>query len=65
MTNNGSPWTLGVYRDMCCEYFGVNAPSTRYFDEKISKADNGRDEEVLAPESQVVALIIRLEGGHL
>ena len=65
LLSNGQPATLGTYRDTCARNLGENAPSTKYFDEKISKAIFGRDEEVLAPESQVVALIIHLEGKHL
>ena len=52
--------TLGYHRDMCAALFGADSRATAFLDEKIKTAPHGRDELVLADESQVVMLCIAL-----
>ena len=47
--------TLGFYRDMACLLNGPNSRAVKFFDAKI--AEQGRDEKVLASESQMLLLI--------
>lgn len=53
--STGQPSTLGVWRDLCAGILGADSPATEYFDRKIE--EQGRDEPVLADETQVMALI--------
>lgn len=53
--------TLGDYRDFCAG-FGENNAAVKFFDEKIKL--EGRDEPVIADESQVMALIASLLKGE-
>ena len=47
--------TLGEYRDFCAILADENSPAVSFFDDKIKK--QGRDEKVIAPESQMMILI--------
>ena len=47
--------TLGEYRDIYCALAGENSKAVAFIDKKI--AEQGRDMEVLADESQMVALL--------
>lgn len=50
------PSTLGEYRDLC-EALGVpNCQAVKFLDAKI--AEQGRDAPVLAPDSQMRALLV-------
>jgi hypothetical protein len=57
--STGQPSTLGSYLDNCTA-FGLKKAAT-YFGDLIAKAPKGRDEEVIAAESQVLYLIGELE----
>ena len=57
--STGQPSTLGTYHDLC-EAMGLTKAQS-YFEEKIYA--QGRDEPVLADESQVMSLIMNLERG--
>jgi hypothetical protein len=54
--------TLGDYREFCAIMFGDDSPATRFFDRKI--ATQGRDEKVVADESQMLLLIGSLVNGE-
>jgi len=45
------PATLGEYRDMCAALGGENCKAVKMLDDKI--AEQGRDEEVIMPDSQM------------
>jgi hypothetical protein len=47
--------TLGDYRDIAAQLGGEKCKAVAFFDEKIK--EQGRDEEVLADTSQMLALI--------
>ena len=47
--------TLGEYRDFCAMISDEDGPAVKFFDEKIKK--QGRDEKVIADETQMLALI--------
>jgi hypothetical protein len=49
------PKTLGDYRDLCAMLGGEDSKAVKFFDDKI--AQQGRDEKVLADESQMLLLI--------
>lgn len=53
--------TLGNYRDLCCSFFGEKSLQTVFIDEKIKDARDGRDEEVIADESQMMFLLVSLK----
>ena len=55
--STGQDSTLGVYRDLVATILGEASPATKYLDEKIADSPKGRDEEVLADESQMLHLI--------
>jgi len=56
--STGQPSTLGDYHDLC-KLVGFTKAQA-YFEEKIYA--QGRDDPVLADESQMLLLIARLEG---
>ena len=58
--SNGLPSTLGSYHDTC-KVLGLNK-AVAYFEEKIQL--QGRDEPVLAHETQMMNLIATLELGR-
>lgn len=52
--------TLGEYRDFCALCFGEDNAAVKFFDNKIAK--QGRNEKVIADESQMLMLIQSLQG---
>lgn len=55
-TNQMVPGTLGEYRDMCVAIAGESCQAVTFLDKRI--ADHGRDELVLAPDSQMRAVLM-------
>lgn len=55
---NPCPGTLGEYYDLCLAIGGVNCPAVKLLQEKIDRY--GRDEEVVAEDSQMRALLMPL-----
>jgi hypothetical protein len=49
------PKTLGDYRDLCAALGGEDCAAVKFLERKI--ADQGRDEEVIAPPSQMMFLL--------
>jgi hypothetical protein len=56
------PATLGEYRDPCAAIGGPACKATKFLDAKIAASPRGRDERVIAPDSQVRALLMPLLG---
>jgi len=57
------PSTLGEYRDLCAALGGADNQAVKFLDEKI--AEQGRDAEVTAPDSQMRYLLFpMLFGGN-
>lgn len=55
------PKTLGDYRDLCAALAGENSHAVKFFDDKIKQSiENGRDEKVIADESQMMFLVAEL-----
>ncbi len=63
MENEPELKTLGYHRDMCATIFGPEDPSTLFLDRKIVESPNGRDEKVIADETQMVWLCMSLHAG--
>jgi hypothetical protein len=57
---NGSPCpaTLGEYRDLVVALMGENNAAVQLLDGKIEESPNGRDEEVIQPDSQMRVLLM-------
>lgn len=60
--STGHDSTLGNYRDLSAALFGETSPQTRFLDGKIATNPNGRDEEVIAEETQMMYLLFELTG---
>jgi len=50
------PSTLGEYRDLCAAFGGEDCRAVKFLDERI--AQEGRDSEVIAPDSQMRFLLM-------
>lgn len=50
------PATLGEYRDLCAAIGGPKCKAVKFLDERIAK--DGRDEEVIAADSQMRLLLM-------
>jgi len=55
-----APETLGEYRDLCEALGGPDCQAVRFLNEKITQNPGGEDEKVIAPDSQMRALLIPL-----
>lgn len=53
---NPCPATLGEYRDFCAA-LREDCEAVRFLDKKIAEHKNGRDELVLAPDSQMRSIL--------
>jgi hypothetical protein len=53
---NECPSTLGEYRDMCAAFGGEDCKAVKFLDARI--AEQGRDELVIAPDSQMRMLLM-------
>lgn len=51
------PETLGEYRDLCAALSWEGSKAVAFLDEKIADSPNGRDEKVIAPDSQMRFLL--------
>jgi hypothetical protein len=51
------PSTLGEYRDMC-NAIAPGSKAVKFLDDKIKESPNGRDEEVIAHDSQMRYLLM-------
>jgi hypothetical protein len=54
---NACPETLGEYRDFCKAFGGEDCKAVAFLDLKIEASPNGRDEEVVAADSQMRLLM--------
>jgi hypothetical protein len=57
---NQCPETLGEYRDLCAAIGEENNGAVQFLDKKIAEAATGRDEKVIAPDSQMRAVLMPL-----
>jgi len=56
--STGEPSTLGTYRRIAAQLTGEDSAATKMLDDKIQ--DLGEDEKVIAPESQMMMLIVHM-----
>lgn len=55
--STGQDSTLGNWSDLTNAVFGKDSPQAKFWDKKIAEHKNGREEEVIAAESQVLMLL--------
>lgn len=53
--------TLGNYRDLSAAFFGEDSLQVKFLDDKIAASTAGRDEEVIAAESQMLQLLLVMD----
>lgn len=56
--STGQASTLGNYRNLAALTFGERSPAVSFLDQQIAEAPNGAEEAVLAPERQMIGLLI-------
>lgn len=61
--STGQDATLGNYRALASVVFGNDSAATKFLDTKISESPNGRDEEVIADETQMIQLLFQMNQG--
>lgn len=63
-TGSQCPGTLGEYLDLCKSIGGPECRAVAFLNKKIEESPNGRDEEVIAPDSQMrmVLMPMLMEG---
>jgi hypothetical protein len=62
--STGDESTLGSYRDLAVVVWGADSPAVAFIDAKIRDSRAGRNEPVLADESQMVYLLTVIHSGH-
>lgn len=62
-TGEKAPETLGEYRDYCVAFGGEECRAVKFLDKKILDSKLGHDEKVLAPDSQMRAILMPLLTG--
>lgn len=55
--STGDDSTLGVYKKLCVAVFGEDSPQTKFIQTKIDACEKGENEEVIADEAQILALL--------
>lgn len=58
--STGEPSTLEIYLAMCKIMFGSDSRATKFIEEKIKDAPNGKNEEVLTDETQMINLLLEI-----
>ena len=59
--STGQDSTLGNYLDLSNAVFGKDSLQSTFLEKKISEHSNGRDEEVVVAESQMLYLLMNLK----
>ena len=58
--STGSDATLGTYRQLTVALFGEDSKAVKFLDDKIDSSTYRENEEVLAPESQMLYLLTNI-----
>jgi hypothetical protein len=58
--STGQDSTLGEYRKLIVALLGEDSPSTKFLDEKIAESPVGKNDEVIADESQMIYLLTNI-----
>ena len=56
----GQDSTLGNYRALASVVFGNDSAATKFLDARIAESPNGRNEEVIADEGQMIQLLFQM-----
>lgn len=59
--STGDDSTLGNWLRLSIIFFGVDSPAVKFIERKIAASPNGKDEEVIADESQLIYLLTNLD----
>lgn len=59
--STGVDSTLGNYLDLTNATFGKDSPQAKFLDKKIAESPNGREEEVIAAETQMLYVLASLK----
>ncbi|UKL14953.1 hypothetical protein hairong_048 [Pseudomonas phage hairong] len=60
LLSTGAPATLGTYLEVCEVLFGEDSGAVDFLKQKIEESPNGKDEVVIAEESQMNLLLAKL-----
>jgi|GEM_PF-2401051 len=60
--STGDDSTLGNYRKLATVFFGPGSGAVTFLDERIAASPNGENEEVIAEESQMIGLLVTMNG---
>jgi hypothetical protein len=52
--------TLWYHREMAAAVFGAESPAVKFLDKKIAESPNGKNEEVVVEESQVIQMLFAI-----
>lgn len=55
--STGDDATLGNYRELASAFWGETSGAVKFLDAKIAESPNGKDEEVLADETQMMQVL--------
>ena len=55
--STGDDATLGNYRKLATVFWGETSGAVKFLDAKIAGSPNGKDEEVLADETQMIQVL--------
>lgn len=61
--STGHPSTLGSYMALSIAVYGDDSPALDFLRRRIKEAPNGKDEEVVQPESQMLWLLGQIHDG--
>lgn len=59
LLSTGAPATLGTYLEVCEVIFGEDSGAVDFLKQKIAESPNGKNEVVIAPESQMNMLLAK------
>ncbi len=58
--STGADSTLGNWIDLCLVSFGKESKATKFLEAKMKNSPNGKEEEVLADESQLLYALMQI-----
>ena len=56
--------TLGFHSDLTKTLLGEDSKAVAFLNQKIEQSPNGREEKVIAHESQMIALLMAIHNGE-
>lgn len=58
--STGADSTLGEYKKLAAEVFGVDSKAMEFLDKKIAESPKGEAEEVIADERQMIQVLMQI-----